>query len=507
MRTARVSFSVFIDAGPGDGCRGRYAGSDDGYSVAVWADRQRAVSRRQVRTMTENETTNFPQAPRGRNRWLAFAAAVIGFAVTWNLWPLSDPDQALVAATLVAVVVLWITEVVPLYVSGLTGSFLLLAFGDFSAAEIFEPYFDPVIALFLGGFVLAQGMQKYGLDHRIAHEILDRVGDRPAIFVLGLMGVTAFLSMWMSNTASAAIMIPISIIVLKENRLFHLQSRFARGAVLSVAYAATIGGIGSLVGSPPNAIAARYLGEKDIELNFLEWMLKTLPFVLLALLFTWLLLLLFNRPEIERIRFTYEPRPIDRPQKRVLLVFAVTVLGWLSTGLTGISSYAIALIPVIALFGLRLLEDRDLAAISWPTLLLFGGGLSLGSAVSRVGIDSWLASLVQASIADIPLFLALSGLVACAILVTMVASNTASAAIMIPLMLPLSATLGIDMKSIAMLIAIGVSLDFMMPVGTPPSAIAYSTGMVNVRQMIQNGFRVNIGTGLILVTLYYLFYL
>ncbi len=457
--------------------------------------------------MTEKQTGEIPQNPRGRYRWLAFVAAPLGFVATWLAWPLADANQALVAATLVAVVVLWISEVVPLYVSGVTGSFVLLAFGDFTAAEIFEPYFDPVIALFLGGFVLARGMQKYALDHRLAHEILKRVGDRPALFVLGLMAVTAFLSMWMSNTASAAIMIPISIIVLGENRLFHRQSRFARGAVLSIAYAATIGGIGSLVGSPPNAIAARYLGERNIELDFLEWMLKTLPFVLLALLFTWLLLLLFNRPEIERIRFTYRPRPVDRPQKLLMLIFAITVLGWLSTSVTGISAYAIALIPVISLFALRLLDDKDLAAISWPTLLLFGGGLSLGSAVNRVGIDSWLAALVEASISGIPLFLALLGLVFFGILVTMVASNTASAAILIPLMLPLSDSLGIDAGSIAMLVAISVSLDFMMPVGTPPNAIAYSTGVVNVQQMIRNGFRVNIGTGLILVTLYYFFYL
>ena len=153
-----------------------------------------------------------------------------------------------------------------------------------------------------------------------------------------------------------------------------------------------------------------------------------------------------------------------------------------------------ALIPVIGLFALGLLDEIDLGRISWPTLLLFGGGLSLGSAVSQVGIDIWLASLVKVWIADIPLFLALMGLVFFGILVTMVASNTASAAILIPLMLPLSGSLGIDMKSIALLIAIGVSLDFMMPVGTPPSAIAYSTGVVSVRDMIRNGFMVNICT-------------
>ena len=452
-------------------------------------------------------TTENSVSPRHEYKWLALPASFLGFVATYWLWPEPDSNQAVVASTLVAVIILWITEVIPLYISAMAGSFILLALGDFSAKAIFHPYFDPVIVLFLGGFILAQAMHKYEIDHRMAHEILKRMGDRPLVFVLGLMLVTAFLSMWMSNTASAAIMIPICIIVLKENNLFNKQSRFAKGVVLAVAYAATIGGIGSLVGSPPNAIAAKYLGEKNISLDFIEWMLKTLPFVVLALFFTCFLLFLFNRPEIEKIEFSYQEKRLNRPQKLIFVVFFVTVTGWLTTKLTGLSSSTVALIPVISLFSLRLLDETDLAKISWSTLLLFGGGLSLGSAVNQVDIDIWLANLVQIWIADIPLFIALLILVFFGILVTMVASNTASAAILIPLMLPLSSSLGIDMKSIALLIAIAVSLDFMMPVGTPPSAIAYSTGVVNVREMIKNGFMVNIGTGLILVVLYYYFYL
>lgn len=440
-------------------------------------------------------------------KWVALSASFFSFVVTFWIWPVADTNQAVVASTLMAVIVLWVTEAIPLYVSALTGSFILLSLGDFSAGDVFQPYFDPVIVLFLGGFILARGMQKYEIDHRMAHEILKRMGDSPLIFVLGLMLVTAFLSMWMSNTASAAIMIPISIIVLRENNLFHEQSRFAKGTVLAVAYAATIGGIGSLVGSPPNAIAAKYLSERSISLSFIEWMLKALPFVVLALFFTWLLLVLFNKPEIEKIQFTYQAKNLNRSQKLVFVVFLITVIGWLTTKYTGLSSSTIALIPVISLFSLSLLDESDLSKISWSTLLLFGGGLSLGSAVSQVGIDTWLTTLVQDWIANIPLFLTLIILVCFGILVTMVASNTASAAILIPLMLPLSDSLGIDMKSIALLIAIGVSLDFMMPVGTPPSAIAYSTGVVNVREMIKNGFMVNIGTGLILAALFYFFYL
>ena len=457
--------------------------------------------------MSLSKNTTNSSGSQSKLRWVALSASIFSFVSTFWAWPVADTNQAVVAATLVAVVILWITEVIPLYVSALTGSFLLLSLGDFSARDIFQPYFDPVIVLFLGGFILARGMQKYEIDHRVAHEILKRMGDKPLVFVLGLMLVTAFLSMWMSNTASAAIMIPISIIVLKENNLFHKQSRFAKGTVLAVAYAATIGGIGSLVGSPPNAIAAKYLGEKGISLDFVEWMLKALPFVVIALFFTWFLLFLFNKPEIEKIQFTYKAKNLNRSQKLIFIVFFITVLGWLTTKFTGLSSSTVALIPVISLFSLGLLDETDLSKISWSTLLLFGGGLSLGSAVNQVGIDSLLAILVQGWITGIPLFVTLLILVFFGILVTMVASNTASAAILIPLMLPLSGGLGIDMKSIALLIAIGVSLDFMMPVGTPPSAIAYSTGVVNVREMIKNGFMVNIGSGLILVVLYYFFYL
>jgi sodium-dependent dicarboxylate transporter 2/3/5 len=457
--------------------------------------------------MEQDEKTHKTAIARAGSKGWVFLLALLAFLATYWSWPQAEHNQAVVAATLVAVVILWVSEVIPLFVSALLGSFLLLAIGDFSAETVFQPYFDPVIVLFFGGFILAQGMQKYRLDYRIAHEILKRMGDRPQVFVLGLMLVTAFLSMWMSNTASAAIMIPISIIVLKENGLFHGHSRFARGVVLAVAYAATIGGIGSLVGSPPNAIAAKYLQQSNVTLDFVEWMLKALPFVVLALLFTWLLLSLFNKPEIDRIRFTYHERKLDRSQKLIFIIFLVTVTGWLTTKFTGLSAATVALVPVIGLFALRLLEAGDLAKISWPTLLLFGGGLSLGSAVNEVGIDSWLAGLVQDSITGIPLFAVLLMLVFFGIGVTMVASNTASAAILIPLMLPLADDLGLDLKSMAMLIAIGVSLDFMMPVGTPPSAIAYSTGVVNVRQMIKNGFLVNLGTGLILVLLYYFIYL
>ena len=152
--------------------------------------------------MEPEENTGNTANTRGGSKWLVFVIPLLAFLATYWSWPQADHNQAVVAATLVAVVILWVSEVIPLFVSALIGSFLLLALGDFSTQAVFQPYFDPVIVLFFGGFILAQGMQKYRIDYRIAHEILKRMGDRPLVFVLGLMLVTAFLSMWMSNTAA-----------------------------------------------------------------------------------------------------------------------------------------------------------------------------------------------------------------------------------------------------------------------------------------------------------------
>ena len=184
----------------------------------------------------------------------------------------------------------------------------------------------------------------------------------------------------------------------------------------------------------------------------------------------------------------------------------MTVLGWLTTQLTGLASATVALLPILLLYGMGLLDDTDLGKISWGTLLLFGGGLSLGSALVKVKIDVLLAETLARYLQDIPLFLIVVILVFFGILITMIVSNTASAAILVPLMIPVAKALGLDVRSMAILIAIGVSLDFMMPVGTPPNAIAYSTGLVRVKEMMKNGVLMNLGTGMILALMYYFFW-
>ena len=435
---------------------------------------------------------------------------VVGFAV-YFLFSSLNIDQRVVIAIVSVAVVLWVSEVIPLYITALISSFLLIVLTDFSVGEVFAPYFDPVIVLFLGGFILARGIQKYDLDHYFAYSILERLGNNPYMFILGMMGITAFLSMWMSNTASAVIMIPICIIVLKKNKLLIGKSKFAKGAVLAVAYAATIGGIGTLVGSPPNAIAAKYLKEgftqSSMGLTFLGWMGKTLPFVIISLLFVWIMISLINKPEVKRIKLAIKHPVLSKDQKTIITIFFITVMGWITTGVTGLSSSTIAIIPIILLFGTGLLKHEDINKINWGTLLLFGGGLSLGLALTKVKIDVVMGNILSSNLAGLPQLLIIVMIVFFCIVMTMIVSNTASAAMLIPLLLPLSATLNIDLTAMAMLIAIGVSLDFMMPVGTPPNAIAYSTGLVKVKDMIKNGFIMNMGTGLILSILFYFFYI
>ena len=437
------------------------------------------------------------------------AAGLAAFLVHFGSAVLESQQRVVLAIVAVAVV-LWVSEVIPLYITSLISSFLLIVVAGFGTQEIFQPYFDPVIVLFLGGFILARGMQKYGLDSSLASALLRRIGTNPYLFILGLMLVTAFLSMWMSNTAASAIMIPICLVVLKENGLLSGNSKFAKGCVLAVAYAATIGGVATIVGSPPNAIAVRFLAENNIErieLSFVGWMVQTVPFVIVALLYVWLMVCLLNKPEVDQIRVSTGEAGFSREQWIIMGVFLLTALGWLTTQLTGLASATVALFPIILLYGMGLLDDTDLGKISWGTLLLFGGGLSLGSALMKVKIDVLLAETLARFLEGVPLFLTVLILVFFGIFITMMLSNTASAAILVPLMIPVAQALDIEVKAMAILIAIGVSLDFMMPVGTPPNAIAYSTGLVRVREMIRNGVLMNLGTGLILALIYYFFWM
>jgi sodium-dependent dicarboxylate transporter 2/3/5 len=270
--------------------------------------------------------------------------------------------------------------------------------------------------------------------------------------------------------------------------------------VLGIAFSATIGGIGTVIGSPPNAMALSYLNKEGIAFGFIDWLAYGLPFVFLLLPVAWFVLIKLFHPEIHFIESNFSFSPLNKQQKLVLLIFGLTVLFWLTTKIHGMHTSVVALIPVILLYAFGLLKPTDINKISWSSLILFGGGLTLGHAIQTVGLDELFANVLFEYLAGQPLLFVVAVLAVFAVIFTVVASNTAAAAISIPLVIPLAKNLGIPVEIAVMVIAIGVSLDFIVPIGTPPSAIAYSSGYIRTVDMAKAGTVIAL-VGVLLLTL------
>lgn len=402
--------------------------------------------------------------------------------------PIPLPLQAkLVLAITILAVVYWFTEVVELHITGFLIAFLLIVLGGFTPAEIFPNYFDPVVMLLLGGFALAVALQKYSLDSLLAFKVLNKVGTNPKTVLLAFMLVTAFLSFWVSNTASAAVMIPIGLIVLKQNKLSVLKSKYAKSFLLGIAYAATIGGIGTLVGSTPNPLAAKYLNDLGQNFGFFDWAVYGMPFAIVFLFVIFFVLSFIFPSEVKKVSVQHKEKHLNKKQLSIIAIFAVTVLFWVLEPVIGISSSVVALIPVLLLFFSGLLKGSDFSKINWPILSLIGSGIVLGYAFHSSTLDLYIAELLKGFIVGQPLFFVFFAISIVGVIVTMFASNTASAAIMIPLIIPLAPILGIPVHALIIVTAIAVSLDFTAPMGTPPNAIAYSTGYLKVWEMAKSG--------------------
>ncbi|MBN1160153.1 MAG: DASS family sodium-coupled anion symporter [Candidatus Diapherotrites archaeon] len=429
---------------------------------------------------------------------LAFLLAIGVFYIDFPL----EPQAKIVLSILVFAAVLWFTEGLPLYITALCVPLLLSVFAGITPTDAFSPFFDPIIALLLGGFVLAVAMQKYELDKKMALAAVGLIGHTPGRFLFGMMCVTAFFSMWMSNTASTAIMLPIMIVILTKNKLNPLKSSYGKSAVLGIAFAATLGGIGTIVGTPPNAIAVKFLRDYGINVSFAGWMWHALPLVILMLPVMWLVLTKVFKPEIKKI--TIHEKDIfwnmNNPQKIIMGVFGLTVALWLTTNIHGISSSIIALVPIISLYLFKLLDEKDFVKANWPVLILVGGGLSLGGAMHSSGLGMFFANALKDGLISQPYFIILLAVAAFSVLMTAFASNTAAASILVPIIIPLSLTVGLDIRIVAIVAGMAASLDFLVPVGTPPSAIAYSSGYIKVKDMFKAGIIIST-IGVILLAL------
>lgn len=390
---------------------------------------------------------------------------------------------------------LWMTQALHLSATALLVPLLAVLAGLLSVRDALASFANPIIFLFLGGFALAAALQRHGLDRALAAGVLRLAGGRRTRAVLLLFALTAALSMWISNTATAAMMLPLALGLLHGDE--RVGAREKTFVLLGLAYSASIGGIGTLVGSPPNAIAAAQAG-----IDFAGWLRIGLPMV--ALLWPlmigvlWLLL----RPQLGGHFEAAAPEPLawTREQRVAVAIFALTATGWVAgaplgraLGIGGDVDSVVAIAAVVALVATGVLSWPDIEQrTEWGVLLLFGGGLALSHVMGTSGASRFLADALVALLHGAPAWLLLAGVVAFVVFLTELVSNTASAALLVPIFLGVAAALGLPPALLAAAIAVGASCAFMLPVATPPNAIVYGTGAVPADAMMRCGLVLNL---------------
>jgi sodium-dependent dicarboxylate transporter 2/3/5 len=429
------------------------------------------------------------------------------------------------AAVALLMAVWWVTEAIPIPATALLPLALFPTLGVLDASNAAAPYANDLIYLFMGGFLLAVTMERWGLHKRIALRIMAWVGTSPNRLVLGFMLATAFISMWISNTATAAMMLPIALAV---GEMFRPQDHegpydFGIALMLGVAFASSIGGIATLIGTPPNAVLAGAVSEMfHRQIGFLQWMAVGVPVAAVMLPLAWIVLTRFLHPP-EKLSgdaaaiIAGERAKLGAPsvgEKLTGLVFALTAAAWVlrspktfgSVTIPGIQTWApsvsdstIAIAAAMVLFllpvnlerGEFVLDWKTAKRIPWGVLVLFGGGLSLARAMDRSGLAEWIGGAV-AGLGTIPTVLIVAFVVALFALLTEFTSNTATATMAMPIMAGAAMGLGVEPVMLMTSAALATSMAFMLPVATPPNAIVFSSGYLTVSQMFKAGIVLDI---------------
>lgn len=418
---------------------------------------------------------------------------ILGALNQFQQWFHFNEAQEVSFIILIIAALLWISEGVPLFITSFIIVFLqivwlLPAINQLAVEEnqiseniFLAPFFTNIILLFLGGFVLSSMLHKYGLDRRMATGILKKTGGSPALLLMAIILISAGLSMWMSNTATTAMMFAIILPILDQ---IPEDNPFSKALALSIPFACNLGGIGTPIGTPPNAIALTFLEQHGVHLSFLDWMSLTFPFLFLFLPFLWIMLLKIYKPGDLRIVVTEGMKQkMNWKHYLVLLIFIVTCLGWLTTKYHPLSTGMVALIPVIICFGGKLLNADDFRGLSWDVLFMLGGGLTLGVGLKASGLTEVLVAMIPAHLGMSVLF-AIFALIAA--LMTTLMSNTATANLIVPIAISAGAV-GEQSTALVLIIALMCSTAMALPVSTPPNAIAFSSGILHVRDMIIPG--------------------
>ncbi|EHK2863284.1 DASS family sodium-coupled anion symporter [Vibrio parahaemolyticus] len=421
-------------------------------------------------------------------------ANILLFIILFNTLPF-EPKVVTGISILVFVAILWLTEAIHVSITALLIPMLAVFLGVFNTQTALNNFSNSIIFLFLGGFALAAALHKQKLDQALADKVLLIARGRMSVAVFMLFGVSAGLSMWISNTATAAMMLPLVLGVMTKLDAKKNHNTFLF-VLLGIAYSASIGGIATLVGSPPNAIAAAEVG-----LNFTEWMKLGLPISLILMPIAILVLYTMTKPDLSH-KFELDHKPVEWTNGKMvtLAIFLLTVTLWIfskpiNTMLGGFVKFdtLVAIGAILLLGASRAVEWKDIEKTTdWGVLILFGGGICLSNVLKATGTSVFLAHSLTGFLEQAGVLLTILSVVAFVVFLTEFASNTASAALLVPVFATIAEALGLSPVILSALIAVAASCAFMLPVATPPNAIVFGTGHIKQKEMMRIGFVLNI---------------
>ena len=464
-----------------------------------------------------------------------FAGPLIAILILWIGPPAAlDPGDAswspawVTLALLALMAIWWVTEAIPIPVTSLLPLVVLPMAGIRTIGEAAAAYMNPIVVLLMGGFIFAKAIEQWGLHERIALNVVSRAGSNPSSLVAGFMLAAAILSMWISNSATSIMMMPIALSVAATmEKGTGLNGPFTLALLLGIAYACSIGGLGTPIGTPTNLIVLGYLNtEAGWEISFSRWMMLALPVVALLLPAAWFVLTrwAFQIPQKSEtdISGLLQERlsalgPIRAPEWRTIGVFIVVASLWVFrrplnelelaigekvfTPFAGLTDHITAIIAVFLVFmipaggnsgrGKRLLDWSVAEQIPWGVLLLFGGGLSLAGAISSTGLSVFLGDIL-AGLAELPLPVLILIVTSAVLFLTEVTSNVATASALMPVLGALAIGSGLPMEMMAVPVAFAASCAFMLPMATGPNAVAFATGRVRLIKMARAGLRLNL---------------
>lgn len=458
--------------------------------------------------------------------WLGPALFLI---IYFFVRPDEMPVQAITVLAITAwIAIWWITEAIPLPATSLLPIILFPIMGILTIGTTTASYGEPIVFLYIGGFLIGIAIEKTGLHRRIALNIIKRMGTRLNMIILGFMIATAFISMWISNTATAIMMLPIGLAIITATSTGNEEhnNHFKKALMLAIAYAASIGGLGTIIGTPPNLVLAGIIKDTyQHEVTFMEWFMVGFPITVLLLIVSWWYLTSVGFPlgnkrlaggqELLNERFSTKAK-LSGDEKKVAVVFIIVAIAWiirsfvLQKFIPSIDDTIIAMIGGLTLFLLpssaqqekRILNWEDAIKLPWGIILLFGGGLALAQAFEKSGLALWIGNNMT-GLAMFGMFILILLVVAIVNFLTEFTSNLATVTMILPVLAPIAVSGGIHPYYLMVAATLAASCGFMMPAGTPPNAIAFGSGFLSIWDMVKTGFWLNLASIMIITVVVY----